>query len=317
MFAVPVSAQSPATPAPGKTPKQVQAADPGEIEPLPAVVIEVEGTVEWAPVGVSVLEDAGWKPVRWKDRLDPGTQIRTGLRSSVHLRFGKTTVVALRSATHASLDRLYRSATTEHVRIGLGYGTIRGGSVEGRLRSDVTVDSTVATLAKRGTEGWEMFVEPGTGRFRISLAQYGLVEAFRKLRGAGRNRRTVRPGEYVTDANIANLWIKQDIFDRTVKFYEADAVTVADADFTTENLTGLGVVEPGGGTTLTGVAGRNSPDFVLQQVQQNFATGAPPPTTLLIPVPVERPEGHFGTGRTFKVLLPLSPGKRIPTASRR
>ena len=71
--------------------------------------------------------------------------------------------------------------------------------VEGKLRSDVVVDSTVATLAKRGTEGWQMRVEPMTGRFKISLAEYGLVDAVSKLRAAGRMSRTVRPGEYVTE----------------------------------------------------------------------------------------------------------------------
>ena len=282
-----------------------QAAGEPFIEALPALVIEVSGTVEWARPGVSPLASAGWTPVKWKDRLPPGTQIRTGLRSFVHLQFGKTTVVAMRSATHASIDQLYRSATTEHIRLGLAYGTVRGGSVEGKVRSDVVVDSTVATLAKRGTEGWEMQVEPMTGRFRISLAEYGLIEAFQKLRSAGRRSRSVRPGEYVTDANIANMWIKQDIFDRNVKFYQADAVTVADADFTAENTRGYGVLAPGGGSTLVDASTRVSSDFVLDQIAERFPGGTLPPTTVITPTPpIPRPEGHFGTGQTFRILLP-------------
>ena len=287
---------------------------PADFDPLPAVVIEVNGTVEQAMPGVSVLEEKGWTPIRWKDELAPGTQIRTGLRSSVHLQFGKTTVIALRSATHASLDQLYRSATTEHVHIGLGYGTVRGGSVEGKIHSDIRVDSTVATLAKRGTEGWEMQVEKGTGRFRISLAEFGLVEAFRKLRSVGRNARTVRPGEYVSDANIANMWIKQDIFDRRVKFYESSSITVADADFNTENPNGLGVVAPGGGATVASASGRLSSEFVLQQVQANFVNNVLPPTTVLLPTSIPRSEGNFGTGRTFKVLLPATARNRAVDA---
>ncbi len=288
-----------------------QAAEPF-IEALTAIVIEVNGKVEWARAGVSPLASRGWTPIKWKDRLEPGTQIRTGLRSYAHLQFGNTTVVAVRSATHASIDQLYRSATTEHVRIGLGYGTVRGGSVEGKIRSDVVIDSTVATLAKRGTEGWEMHVEPMTGRFKISLAQYGLVEAIRKLRSAKRESRTVRPGEYVTDANIANMWIKQDIFDRNVKFYQADAVTVADADFTTEHTRGYGVLAPGGGSTLVDASGRVSSDFVLEQIAESYPDGTLPPTTLITPMqPVARPEGHFGTGQTFRVLLPEATRQKI------
>ena len=275
------------------------------VEPLVALVIEVSGTVDWARPGASPATSKGWTPVKWKDRLEPGTQIRTGLRSFVHLQFGKTTVVAVRSATHASIDQLFRSATTEHVRLGLGYGTVRGGSVEGKIRSDVVIDSTVATLAKRGTEGWEMQVEPMTGRFKISLAEYGLVEAMQKLRSARRTSRQVRPGEYVTDANIANMWIKQDIFDRNVQFYQADAVTVADADFTSENTRGYSVLAPGGGSTLVDASERVSSDFVLGQIAQNFPDGTLPPTTLIVPTqPVARPEGNFGTGQTFRVLLP-------------
>lgn len=284
------------------------APDKASMSPLSAVAIEVEGAVQWANAGVSPLESKGWSPVKLQQTLKPGTQIRTGLRSHVNLQFGETTTMALRSATHASIDQLYRSATTEYVRIGLGYGTVRGGSIEGKIRSDVRIDSTVATLAKRGTEGYEMNVEPMTGRFRISLAEYGLVDAISKLRGAMRSSRTVRPGEYATDTNLANLWIKQDIFDRNVQFYQADAISVTDAEFSSANTRGYGVVVPGGGSTLAGASGRISSDFVLEQVARNFPSGILPPTTVLVPA-LPRPEGHFGTGSTFKVLLPQPQGR--------
>ena len=168
-----------------------------------------------------------------------------------------------------------------------------------------------------------MRVEPMTGRFRISLAEYGLVEAFQKLQSAKRASRTVRPGEYVTDTNIANLWIKQDIFDRNVKFYETDAITVADADFTAENTRGYGVLAPGGGSTLVDASERVSRDFVLDQIAENFPGGTLPPTAVVTPTPaVARPEGHFGTGQTFRVLIPetlqnkVKSGTRIPKPQR-
>jgi hypothetical protein len=276
-----------------------------QVETLPAEVIEVSGTVEWARRGISPVASEGWKPVKVKDRLQPGTQIRTGLRSHVNLKFGETTFVAIRSATHAGLDQIYRSATTEHVKIGLGYGTVRGGSVEGTVHSDVVVDSTVATLAKRGTEGWEMRVEPMTGRFRISLAEYGLVEAIKKLQGDRRVSREVRPGEYATNANIANMWIKQDIFDRNIQFFEAEAVTVADADFSAESSRGYGILAPGGGSTLVDASMRRNSEFVLEQIAERYPDDARPPTTVIRPArPVARPDGNFGTGQTFRVLLP-------------
>jgi hypothetical protein len=279
---------------------------PERTEPISGTVLEVQGSVEWARVGVSPLESNGWAPVQVNQQLPSGTQLRTGLRSFVNLQFGETTTIALRSATHASLDQLHRSAATETVRIGLGYGVVRGGSTEGAVRSDVRVESTVATLAKRGTEGWEMSVEPMTGRFRISLAEYGLVEAISKLNSAGRTTRTVRPGEYATDVNLANLWIKQDIFDRNVQFYEAHAVSVTDAEFSAANTRGMGVVAPGGGVTLADSAGRINSEFAIQQAAQNFPDRTLPPTTVVVPQPVRRPDGDFGTPTTFRILVPVA-----------
>ncbi len=275
------------------------------VEVLSAVVVSVRGTVEWAPPGVSVLDGAGWTPVRLDDRLALGTQIRTGLRSQVNVAFGTTTLVSMRSATHASIDQLYRSADTEVVRIGLGYGTVRGGSTEGEMRSDVTVDSTVATLAKRGTEGWQMTVEPVTGRFRISLAQYGLVEAIKKLERNRQVSRSVRPGEYATQANIGNMWIQQDIFDRNVTFYQADAITISDAQFGQANTRGLSVIGPGGGTEVVDLSERVNAAFVLDRLAANAPPGTPPPTLAIIePGTIRRPEGNFGTANTFRVLIP-------------
>lgn len=270
-----------------------------------AVVIEVVGTVDRASPGVSPLALQGWTAIERDDRLAPGTQIRTGLRSHVNLRFGETTTVSVRSATHASIDQFYRSATTENVRIGLAYGTVRGGSTEGRLRSDVIVDSTVATLAKRGTEGWQLWVEPMTGRFRVSLARHGLVEAIQKLAGDRRISRTLRPGEYATADTIANLWIRQAVFDRMVTFYEAVSLTEADAEFTTANSRGFGTLAPGGGTKLVDLSERVSAQFILAQTAGTLPVGQTLPTTALLQrVPVRRPEGNFGTAGTFRVLLP-------------
>jgi len=289
---------------PGATTGPVAGGDVGAAgeAAMEAIVIEVAGSVDWAAPGVSPLKDEGWTPVKVGDRLAMGSQLRTGLRSHVNLRFGETTVVGLRSATHASIDQCYRSATTERVRVGVAYGTVRGASSEGEVRSDVLIDSTVATLAKRGTEGWEMWVEPMTGRYRVSLAQSGLVEAIEKVRGQRSRSKTVAPGEYATRDNIANLWILQAVFDRNVTFYEAATITESDAEFTAANTTGYGVLAPGGGRELRADAGRVSSDFVFQQSE--FDPRRPPTTAIIQPGPIVRPEGNFGTPNTFKILVP-------------
>jgi hypothetical protein len=275
--------------------------------PLIAEVIEVSGSVDRAAPEVSPLVDKGWMPVKVGDRLDSGTQVRTGLRSHVNLRFGDTTVVSIRSATHASIDQFYRSAKTENVRIGLSYGTVRGSSSEGELLSDVVIDSTIATLAKRGTEGWELWVEPMTGRFRVSLAESGLVEAIQKLRGQRTVSRRVAPGEYANWNNIANMWIQQAVFDRNVAFYDSYALTSADSEFTASNLRGLGVVDPGGGSQVSFAGGGGAPASIL-------GPGASrPPTVVIEPGLLRRSDGNFGTPDTFRVLVPKLSSKASRT----
>ena len=264
---------------------------------LPANVVEVAGSVEWARAGISVLAKDGWTPVKLNDKLEPTSQVRTGLRSHVNLKFGETTLISVRSATHASIDQFYRSATAEVVRLGLGYGTVRGGSSEGEVRADVIIDSTVATLAKRGTEGWQIQVEPVTGRFRISLAEYGLVDAVRKMREAGRASREVRPGEYATDANIGNLWIKQDIFNRNVSFFDSHATSSADAEFNASNTRGYSAMAPGGGAALTSYAARNNTDAIRQEL--DTGSGDRPNIVVVEPGTISRPDGNFGTGGVF------------------
>lgn len=296
---------APAAPAQTASPEPAKPATPPPAEkaPLPATVIAVEGTVDWALAGVPATAKDGWTPVKLDDQLKPGTQVRTGLRSLVNLKFGETTVVSLRSATYASLDQLFRSADVESVRIGLAYGTVRGGSSEGTIRSDVIVDSPVATLAKRGTEGWQLDVEAATGRFKVSLSEYGLVEAIQKLGDQSTKSKSVRPGEYATDANLSNLWLAQDIFDRNITFYSPGGTTTADAKFTLTNSRGMGVVAPGGGSELWDYSDRLSADWVLDQIARQFPPGSNPPNIAVGQRgPVERPEGNFGTGVTFRAM---------------
>jgi hypothetical protein len=234
------------------------------------------------------------------DKLAAGTLIRTGLRTHVNLQFGETTTVSVRSASYASIDQFFRSATTETVRVGLGYGTIRGGSSEGEIRADVEVQAPVATLAKRGTEGWEIGVEAGSGRFRISLADHGLVEAI-KMAGPQRvTSRNVKPGQYATHANIANMWISQDIFDRNVAFYNSDFVTAADSEFLIANTHGYATLDPAGGTSLRDLLARASRDFELAARPGGSASQRLPTLPIGQAGPVSRPEGNFGTGGIFK-----------------
>lgn len=270
----------------------------GQRQVLQAKVIRVDGMVKKAPLGVSAI-DPGWADVVLNEMLPGGTQIKTGFRSSVVLEFGDDTIVQIRKASLVSIDDYYKTATEKSILMGLGYGAIRGGSTEAELRTDVVVDSTVATLAKRGTEGWQLVVEPTTGRFEVSLARAGLVEARLK---ATRERRTVRPNEYVNDRNIKLMWINQDIFDRKVSFYDKASVTESEFKFAAENPGGGSVVSPDA-SQATQITKRIDPTFVAQQIARQQAADAPKPPRLAPPLFRTRPEGDFGIPPTLQNLL--------------
>lgn len=283
--------------------RQQPAAGAGGDERLDAVVLEVHGHVKRAPVGVSPADKAGWTPVRVGDRLPPGTQIKTGaVRSDVVLRFGDDTVIQVRKMTLASIEDFLRDPTGQTVRLNLGYGAVRGGSVESELRSDLVVDSTVATLAKRGTEGLGMEVEPSSMFFEARLTRSGFLSLLSRLAA---DRREIRPGEYANADNIGKLPIEQKLLDLKVRFYSDESTTEGEASFASRNTTGNAVLSPGSGTE----AGANG-----LQSDASFVTGVitrrnPPQPSLIPPPPppglsgLNRPEGDFGVPDTFSGVL--------------
>ncbi len=270
------------------------AADPAG-KSVEAVVLEVQGKVRQAPVGIA-NDAAGWKDVAVNDRLSSGTQIKTSFRSFVTLKFGDDTVVQIKKATLASIDSFVQSDATQDIKLGLAYGTVRGGSSEGRLRTDLEVESTVATLAKRGTEGWQIVVEPSTAHFNISLSRSGLVEALSKLTG---RRKTVAPGQYADANNIMKLWINQALFDRTVQFYSDASQSETEVQFSSRNQTGNAVLTPGSGTEASQNSGRNDLNS-NGMLDGGLDDGVVPVLDF-----VNRPEGDFGIPDTFQGLFSL------------
>ncbi|MFH0980098.1 MAG: hypothetical protein V2A79_00980 [Planctomycetota bacterium] len=290
------------------------ATQPAEGQDLSAEVIEVRGVVERSTVAAGSADPAAvkWAPVQQGEKLGGGTQIRTGLRAHVILRFGDNTVVMIKRSTLAGIEQFYREANTETIRLGLGYGAVRGGTSEGPVRSDFVVDSTVATLAKRGTEGWEFWVEPYTGRFRVSLAESGLVEALEKLTD---QRRLVRPHEYADHSNIGAMWVKQDIFNRAVQFFTAETITPSDSDFSVDNPGGFGALGPGLGSETRGFSGRRGGGLAPGAPDSSGVRQRLLDTLVLRPSFVVRPEGNFGLGPTFDVLVPETQRKAFHPAS--
>ncbi len=274
-----------ATTQPASAVPQTQAAGP--VDPMQARVVKLSGSAQYALVD-QAGEIGAWQNAKVGDVLPAGTRIRTRLRSQVVLAFGDDSVVLIDRATLASIDQFHRSGDTKVVRLGLGHGAIRAGVAETTLRSDMTIETPTATLSKKGTIDFGIEYEPSTGRFRIFLAREGLVEALNKLTA---ERRYVLPGQYVTQ--VMARWIQTATFDRHVAMADMFGVNANEQWFNALNGSGLGVVEPGGGS----LAGDLGPGAGGQFTGTQF-TGSTSPITSILPGSgvVARPEGNFGTG---------------------
>jgi hypothetical protein len=263
---------------------------PAGAQAMTAVVVKVAGKVQAAAVVESGREPE-WRPVAVGERLAPGTQIRTGLRSSVLLMFGDNAIVKIDRVTSATVAQFYQSRQEQRIKLDLGYGAVRAGVAEGVIQSDMTIETPVATLTRRGTWNFGIEYEAVSGRFRIFVEDRGMVTALDELTN---QRRTVLSHEYVTQAMIR--WIETAKFDRQIPIQDIFGLRRGDRTFEVYDGGGLGVVDPGGGAYVQNVAkpgeGVTYAGIVGQQQAGALPTGLPN----LLPRVVNRPEGNFGTG---------------------
>lgn len=271
------SAQSPAS-----APATTQKADSTTAE-----VVKVAGNVQAAPVDAEG-KATQWQPVKVGDRLAAGMQVRTALRSSLLLQFGDNVIVKIDRATSATIAQFHRTATQQKVKLDVGYGAVRAGVAEGSLESDMSIETPVATLTRRGTWDFGIEYEAGTGRFRIFLADRGLVEALNQLT---QQRRTLLGGQYVTQMMIR--WIETTKFDHYIPVQDWAGLTGADLVFCQMNDSGRSVVSPGGGLGIMNISGAGGNGQNGQQFFQDMPDITIPP---IGPTRIDRPEGNFGTG---------------------
>lgn len=293
----PAMAQAPATQpastAPGTQPAKVD-------EAYLARVVEVVREASY-----SVSGKAGpWQAAKVGDLLPAGTWVRTQLRSRLVLAFGPDTVTVIQPYTLASIDQFHRAGDAKVVRLGLGHGLVRAGASEATLRCDMTIETPTATLSKRGTMDFGIQYTPPTmsspGRFRVFLDREGLVQAMNKMTGQSR---TVLPGQYVTQA--MQRWIDTATQDRWVAVVDTYGMTDAETLFNQLQDTGLGVVEPGGGSEVLAFSGTDAGALAAQLNAQRLQQGAGLGSMLTGgPGFTDRPEGNFGTGSGM--LQPLS-----------
>lgn len=294
-------------------------------------VFEVRGDAKWG-VGTNLKADSetGWRTVRVGDKYPRETQIRTGLRTKVKLVMvpaKPATIVMVEPLTLASIDELLQRDGKAVTRLGLAYGAIRAGVAEGELRNDLQIRAPVATLSKRGTWGFRLYAERGTGRWEMSLSERGLVEAIQNLTG---QRRFITPGQTINQ--FMSHWIEAVHFTQQLTVHDPFGIKGADLLFNLNNGTGLGVLLFGGNGTI-GVlntvgnfriehldltpggqnnnqsSNQNASSLRLSQAIQNRAQNRGP---------FRRPDGDFGVGfgsvplgniqRAFPARIKESPG---------
>jgi hypothetical protein len=261
---------------------------PTQPTPFTARVIEVNGSVQYAPVG-----STEWKPMTVGLELPEQTQVRTGIRGSTKLQLGQEepfSVMAIDSVGLVVLAELYQTADTKRVKIGVGYGQVRAGVAAGGRQSDFTVECPVATLSKRGTWNFGLMYTRGSNEFEVFLLGPGLVDA---LNLVNEEHRRLQPGEWVTEA--MRKWL-DEAARRYVAVADALGQENADVAYLRWQTEGLGVLEPGSGKTALSASLSN----ITVPSAQYFAMLPGPILVPIGPQPsgtIRRPEGFFGTGR--------------------
>ncbi len=279
---------------------------PAERTPITARVLEVRGDAKHAPLG-----SKDWQPCQVDDEYPEETVLLTGVRSSVKLQIGTDdtyTALVIEPASKTLLSEAYTTEDTKRVNIGVGYGRIRAGVVEGGLKSDFTVESPVATLSKRGTWNFGLYYERGTDRFEIFLLDRGLIDAFSRVTG---QRRRVLPGQLVNQ--IMRRWLDEAKFHHTVPISDILGQGDMEVAFNRMQQDGLRVLNPDGGqTVLIDLSSAASRAAFARLARENLPTHTPQ----IRPGRQVRAEGFFGTGRGEQ-LIPLIIGSDSTLAKNR
>lgn len=137
--------QAPQPPSPPPPPK-VEPLPAGKQQVLQALVIAVDGKAEWKAAGA-----ASFKAAAVNDLLDPGAEIRTGLRSTLTLRVGKNATLVVDRASRVELPLIVQDGAVLRTRAAVHRGRVDFKVEAVGITSDFQVLTPSATLAVRGT----------------------------------------------------------------------------------------------------------------------------------------------------------------------
>ena len=123
-----------------------EAAPPAAGSSLQAIVMDVQGKARWRP-----SSDAEWRDAKVNDIVDPGTEVRTGLKGRVTLRVGKNATVLVDSGTEFQIPQIVQEGETLRT-----LATVKSGRVDFKVdkvgfSNDFKVVTPATTLSVRGT----------------------------------------------------------------------------------------------------------------------------------------------------------------------
>jgi len=243
-------------------------------QPMSFQVYKVEGKVRASKIGTSQTTSVGWNNLKAGDQITAGMQVFVPLRSSIQLiqvPNDPPTIVMIESTTLASFDELKMRDGKAVTRLSIARGAIRAGVVEeGSAKSDLEIRSPNATLSKRGTWGFRLWVGPA-GRWEMSLADRGLVEA---IQANSNRRRLIYPGQTVNQR--MSQWIQTARFNLPVSVQDLYGIKGTDAQFNMLNNSGFGFLLLGTNTQGIGAKQFTAPTggtSVLNAIAGQGTTG--------------------------------------------
>lgn len=129
---------------------RIAPAPEGEVKILQAVIMKVEGQVQWKADGA-----ADWNIAAINDILATGTEIRTGRNSQVTLRIGMNASMLIDRVSRVVLPEMIQAGDVLRTRITMQYGLADVKVDQVGLSNDFEIKTPSATLAVKGT-GWRI-----------------------------------------------------------------------------------------------------------------------------------------------------------------
>jgi len=192
-------AQSTAVPAPA-APKGDAAAKAAESPaPMKVTVVSVTGAAE----KMTLVDGKGkWEPLKAGEQLDELTVIRTGLSTTVALKFEDRAEVTINNATKIGIGQCRRQGAAVKAQLGLKYGSVHADVEKARGPTDFKIATPVAVASVRGTSGNLGFSGDLGLKMEGNSGTWALASGTRSIH--------INPGEWTNSDFTAPIELRQE-----------------------------------------------------------------------------------------------------------